>query len=76
MTNLLNRFYDVNEGSIRIDGRDIRDFTTRSTYLYNVAFDLQGNPYAHTLSSDSAHLVAAVPFEDLPIHDDPGLMLE
>ena len=59
-----------------IVSRDIRDFTTRSTYLYDVTLDLQGNPYAQTLSSDADHLVAAVPFEDLPVHDDPGLVLE
>lgn len=74
------KLFTVFKLEINADGsivsRDIRDFTTHSTYLYNVAFDLQGNPYARTLSSDSAHLVAAVPFEDLPVHDDPGLMLE
>ena len=28
--NLIPRFYDIQEGSIRIDGIDIRDFTQRS----------------------------------------------
>ena len=28
--NLIARFYDVNEGSIRLDGKDIRDFTCAS----------------------------------------------
>ena len=28
--NLLTRFYDVNEGSVRIDGNDVRDVTLRS----------------------------------------------
>ncbi len=30
LVNLIPRFYDVSEGSIRIDGRDIRDVTLRS----------------------------------------------
>lgn len=64
------------DASGSIVSRDIRDFTTRSTYLYTVTLDMQDNLYAQTLSSDPDHLVAAVPFEDLPIHDDPGLVLE
>lgn len=64
------------DASSSIVSRDIRDFTTRSTYLYTVTLDMQDNLYAKTLSSDPDHLVAAVPFEDLPIHDDPGLVLE
>lgn len=28
--NLIARFYDVNQGAIRIDGRDVRDFTLKS----------------------------------------------
>jgi ATP-binding cassette, subfamily B, multidrug efflux pump len=28
--NLLARFYDVNQGAVRIDGRDVRDFTLKS----------------------------------------------
>ncbi len=46
MVKLLMRFYDVNDGSILVDGRDIRDFTRRDlrkmfamvlqeTWLYN-----------------------------------------
>ncbi|MBW7462474.1 ATP-binding cassette domain-containing protein, partial [Paenibacillus sepulcri] len=30
VVNLITRFYDVTEGSIRIDGRDIRDYTKDS----------------------------------------------
>ena len=30
LINLLLRFYDVNEGSIRVDGKDIRDYTRKS----------------------------------------------
>ena len=30
LCSLIPRFYDVNEGSIRIDGRDVRDFTLKS----------------------------------------------
>lgn len=32
IVSLLNRFYDVNEGAIRIDGRDIRDYTLESLH--------------------------------------------
>ena len=30
MTNLLNRFYDIQEGKITIDGRDIKDYARKS----------------------------------------------
>jgi ABC-type multidrug transport system fused ATPase/permease subunit len=30
LVSLIPRFYDINEGSIRLDGRDIRDFTIKS----------------------------------------------
>ena len=40
MVKLLMRFYDVNSGSIRIDGRDIRDFT-RKAHRENFAMVLQ-----------------------------------
>lgn len=30
LVSLIPRFYDINEGSIRIDGRDIREFTIKS----------------------------------------------
>ena len=32
LCSLIPRFYDVNEGSIRIDGRDVRDVTQRSLH--------------------------------------------
>lgn len=38
--NLLLRFYDVNDGCIRIDDRDIRDFT-QSSYRSNIGVVLQ-----------------------------------
>lgn len=40
ITNLLNRFYDINEGTITIDGTDIRDFTMESLRK-NIAMVLQ-----------------------------------
>ncbi len=40
MVKLLMRFYDVNSGSIRIDGRDIREFT-RKAHRENFAMVLQ-----------------------------------
>ncbi len=40
ITNLLNRFYDINEGKITIDGRDIRDYTLDSLRK-NIAMVLQ-----------------------------------
>ncbi len=40
ITNLLNRFYDINSGVIEIDGRDIRDYT-RKTLRENIAMVLQ-----------------------------------
>ena len=40
VTNLLNRFYDVQEGSIKIDGVDIRDIK-RAVLRQNIAMVLQ-----------------------------------
>ena len=40
VTNLLNRFYDVQEGSIRIDGVDVRDIK-RDVLRQNIAMVLQ-----------------------------------
>ena len=40
ITNLLNRFYDINEGTITIDGTDIRNFTMDSLRK-NIAMVLQ-----------------------------------
>ena len=40
VTNLLNRFYDINEGSITIDGIDIRDYK-RDELRKNIAMVLQ-----------------------------------
>jgi ATP-binding cassette subfamily B protein len=40
VTNLINRFYDVNEGSIKVDGVDIRDFNKESL-RENIAMVLQ-----------------------------------
>ena len=53
---------------------DIRDFTTRATYLYDVQLDALGNAYA--VARDYHHPIAVIPFEELPAHDDPGLTLE
>ena len=53
---------------------DIRDFTTRVGYLYDVRADAQGHIYA--IARDYKKPIAVVPFEDLPAHDDPGLILE
>ena len=55
--------------------RDIRDFTTHATYRYDEVLDTLGNLYAVTRDTDD-YPIAVVPFEDLPAHDDPGLMLE
>ncbi len=40
VTNLLNRFYDIDDGTITIDGRDIRDYS-RSELRENIAMVLQ-----------------------------------
>ncbi len=40
ITNLLNRFYDIQEGSITIDGRDIKDYE-RKSLRSNIAMVLQ-----------------------------------
>ncbi|MCR5691781.1 MAG: ABC transporter ATP-binding protein/permease [Eubacterium sp.] len=40
ITNLLNRFYDIQEGSITIDGKDIKDYK-RESLRENIAMVLQ-----------------------------------
>ncbi len=40
VTNLLNRFYDIKEGSITIDDRDVKDYT-RESLRENIAMVLQ-----------------------------------
>ncbi len=40
ITNLLNRFYDIQEGEIRIDGRNIQDYT-KDSLRSNIAMVLQ-----------------------------------
>ncbi len=40
ITNLLNRFYDINSGSITIDGKDIKDYP-RDVLRRNIAMVLQ-----------------------------------
>lgn len=57
-----------------ITALDIRDFTTRVGYLYDVQADAQGHVYA--IACDYKKPIAVVPFEDLPVHDDPGLALQ
>ena len=43
--------------------------------LFTAKTDTLGNLYAVT-EDTQAHPIAVVPFEDLPICDDPGLALE
>ena len=52
---------------------DVRDFTTRATYLYAVRLDALGNAYA--VAQDYKHPIAVVPFDALPVCDNPGLTL-
>ena len=63
---------DLDAGG-NIIARDIRDFTTRATYLYSVKLDALGNAYAVT--QDYKHPIAVVPFDALPVCDNPGLTL-
>lgn len=66
-----------------IVSKDVRDFTTTATYLYNMALDTQNHPYVVSLFAGAAspetgggNKCAVVPFENLPTCDDPGLVLE
>ena len=63
---------DLDAGG-NIIARDIRDFTTRATYLYSVKLDPLGNAYA--VAHDYKHPIAVVPFDALPVCDNPGLTL-
>lgn len=57
-----------------VSALDIRDFTTRATYLYDVQLDALGNAYA--VARDYHNPIAVVPFEDLPPHEDVGVTME
>ena len=46
ITNLLNRFYDIQSGSITIDGADIRTIS-RDALRSNIAMVLQAVSYTH-----------------------------
>ncbi len=54
---------------------DCRDFTTRAAELFTAQTDTLGNLYAVTEDTET-HPIAVVPFEDLPVHEDVGLVLE
>jgi len=69
MVKLLMRFYDVNDGSILVDGRDIRDFTRRDlrkmfamvlqeTWLYNGAI-MENIRYGRPDATDAEVVAAA-----------------
>ena len=51
LVNLIPRFYDINSGSIRIDGVDIRDFTINSM-LYDYLDGRLIDPYGGRLDLD------------------------
>ncbi len=83
LANLLLRFYDVSEGAIRIDGRDIRDVSLKSlrrhialvsqeTFLFDdtVAGNiLYGRPGAHTdeIAEAARNALADDFIQDLPL---------
>ena len=56
----------------RIASREFRDCTTPAAYDYHLALSADNRIYLLTDSQISL----VVPFEDLPVHDDPGLVLE
>ncbi|MDF2612888.1 MAG: ABC-type multidrug transport system, ATPase and permease component [Clostridia bacterium] len=69
MVKLLMRFYDINEGSIRIDGHDIRDFTRsdlrgmfgmvlQETWLYNASI-MENIRYGKLEATDEEIIAAA-----------------
>ena len=77
-TRTARRFFAAFKLELDADGhivaRDIRDFATRATYLYSVKLDPFGSAYV--VADDYKHPIAVVPFEDLPIREDIGLVLE
>ena len=77
-TRTARRFFAAFKLELDADGhivaRDIRDFATRATYLYSVKLDPFGSAYV--VADDYEHPIAVVPFEDLPIREDIGLVLE
>jgi ATP-binding cassette, subfamily B, bacterial MsbA len=65
LVNLIPRFYDVNEGAIRIDGQDIRDLSIESLRALTAIVTQQTYLFNDTVKSNIAYGNTSRPFDDI-----------
>ena len=61
--NLIPRFYDVTDGAVRIDGRDVRDFTLESLREHIGIVFQQTTLFSGTIRNNIAYAVPNAPLE-------------
>jgi ATP-binding cassette subfamily B protein len=61
--NLISRFYDVTDGAVRIDGRDVRDFTLESLRSHIGIVFQETTLFSGTLRDNIAYAVPDAPLE-------------
>ena len=65
LVNLIPRFYDVSDGAIRIDGKDIRDMSIESLRSLTAIVTQQTYLFNDTVKSNIAYGNTSRPFEDV-----------
>ena len=63
--NLISRFYDVTEGAVRIDGRDVRDLTLASLRSHIGIVFQESTLFSGTLRDNIAYAAPDAPLEDV-----------
>ena len=65
IVNLISRFYDVTEGAVRIDGRDVRDLTLESLRSHIGIVFQESTLFSGTLRDNIAYAAPDAPLEDV-----------
>ena len=65
IVNLISRFYDVTEGAVRIDGRDVRDLTLASLRSHIGIVFQESTLFSGTLRDNIAYAAPDAPLEDV-----------
>lgn len=63
--NLIPRFYDVTKGSVRIDGRDVRDFTLKSLRTHIGIVFQETTLFSGTIRENIAYAKPNAPLEEV-----------
>lgn len=63
--NLIPRFYDVTEGAVRIDGRDVRDFTLKSLRRHIGIVFQETTLFSGTIRENIAYAKPEAPLEEV-----------